>query len=484
MRSTRVVTLVTLALLCVFTLAASVSVARMLPSRLAAMKIPTAATGTTRTVTSVLQAASSDTEVPTSAGLTRALQSALDGSVSARDAEIVVANGSNGAVLYDDKGTTEATPASTTKLLTATAALAALGPDARFTTKVVSTGAGIELVGGGDPDLAVNSYPSSDYPQPATLADLAHKTAVALKKLGKTSVQLSYDTSLYSGALYAPGWTSSDVTSGNVTPIVSLEVDQGRLTVGGAPEDDDDATNYRPRTTDPAGMAVSAFELLLKTDGIAVTNTPSSAAAPASAATIASVSSPTIAQLVQQMLTESNNVIAENLGRHVAIATGRPATFAGAAAGVEAELRHLGVTAGVKLYDTSGLSPNDGVAPAALVETLRTAMTEASLRAVITGLPVAGFDGTLSTGESVFGAISGAARGVVRAKTGNLDTVATLAGLVTTKDGHVLVFAIMADGAPATTLANGINAAAESLASCGCRLRRGRSMSHRPLCVR
>jgi D-alanyl-D-alanine carboxypeptidase/D-alanyl-D-alanine-endopeptidase (penicillin-binding protein 4) len=323
LRSTRVVTLVTLALLCVFTLTASVSVARMLPSRLAAMKIPTAAPGTTRTVTSVLQAASSDTEVPTSAGLSGALQSALDGSVSAADAEIMVANGSTGKVLYDDKGATEAAPASTTKLLTATAALAALGADARFVTKVVSTGSGIVLVGGGDPDLAVNSYPSSDYPQPATLADLARKTAAVLKKEGKTTIPLSYDTSLYSGALYAPGWTSSDVTSGNVTPIVSLEVDQGRLTASGAPEDSDDATNFRARTTNPAGMAYQEFAQLLSDDGIKASVADSSVTAPASAATIASVSSPTVAQLVQQMLTESNNVIAENLGRHVAIATGR-----------------------------------------------------------------------------------------------------------------------------------------------------------------
>ena len=36
--------------------------------------------------------------------------------------------------------------------------------------------------------------------------------------------------------------------------------------------------------------------------------------------------------MVEQMLLESNNVIAENLARHVALATGRPASFAGGAA--------------------------------------------------------------------------------------------------------------------------------------------------------
>ena len=53
------------------------------------------------------------------------------------------------------------------------AALATLGPDARFTTTVRQVGGTVVLVGGGDPTLAVNEYPSSDYPRPATLAQLA-----------------------------------------------------------------------------------------------------------------------------------------------------------------------------------------------------------------------------------------------------------------------------------------------------------------------
>jgi D-alanyl-D-alanine carboxypeptidase/D-alanyl-D-alanine-endopeptidase (penicillin-binding protein 4) len=271
----------------------------------------------------------------------------------------------------------------------------------------------------------------------------------------------------------APGWTDGDVNSGNVTPIVSLEADQGRLTRSGALEDSDDGRNFRPRTLDPAGLTASAFAALLGKDGIRVSSGPAPATAPAGAAVLASVSSPPLYQIAEQMLQESNNVIAENLARHLATAMGMPATFAGAANAVMTEARRLGVTTPISLVDGSGLSPGDGIAPETLVRILEVAAGTPGLRSAITGLPIAGFTGTLSTGGSVFGGIGGAARGVVRAKTGNLDTVATLAGLVYDRSGRLLIFAIMAPQVPGATMlpaaAHAIDSAAADLAGCGCR---------------
>jgi D-alanyl-D-alanine carboxypeptidase/D-alanyl-D-alanine-endopeptidase (penicillin-binding protein 4) len=484
---TRTMAVATLALLNVFTLGAGAAVAHMLPPGLAALRIPTTAGGPQVAPAPVLApagasatrtlAGQSQAGLPTAAGLSAVLRAALPSADTGPGVGIEVADAQTGQVLYQDNASALATPASTTKLMTAVATLAVLGPDARFTTEVRQQKGTIVLVGGGDPTLAVNQYPSSDYPRPATLAALAASAARALRAQGRGSVRLGYDTSLYSGPDMAPGWSDGDVSTGNVTPIVSLEADQGRLTPAGALQDSDDPVNFTPRTMDPAGLTVAAFASLLERDGISIAGQPAPATVSASAPMLASVTSPTVAEIAEQMLLESNNVIAENLARHVAIALGMPATFSGAADAVMTEARRVGVTTPIHLVDGSGLSPDDGIAPETLVRELAVAASRPQLRAAITGLPVAGFVGTLSAGDSIFGSIgslaNGAARGMVRAKTGNLSTVAALAGLAYDRSGTLLIFAIMAPQVPGAGLlqnaANAIDSAAAGLAGCGCR---------------
>jgi D-alanyl-D-alanine carboxypeptidase/D-alanyl-D-alanine-endopeptidase (penicillin-binding protein 4) len=469
-RRTRRLALVTLAMINVITLVGGIAVARMLPGRLAALRIPSVAAGRLAVAGPVLSAGSSG-PLPTASGLSAALAGPLSSGELGPHVLAIVTDPLTGQVLYSRGGLQSATPASTAKLAAAAAALAVLGGGARFTTRVVSPRPGdIILVGGGDPTLAVNAYPAGDYPQPATLASLAALTARALKAAGRHSVQVGFDTSLYAGPGLAPGWPASYVSTGNVTQIVPLEVDQGRLNAAGDPEDSDDAGNFQPRAIDPAGMAANAFAARLSADGIKVSGPPSAQTAPASASAVASVSSPPLSAIAEQMLAESNNVIAENLARHVALATGHPATFAGSAAAVTAELRRLGVTTGFHMVDGSGLSPLDAVAPATLTSVLRVAVERPGLRSILAGLPVAGFSGTLASDGSAFGVMSGAALGMVRAKTGNLTSVTTLAGVVYDKDGRMLAFAIMADQvASVDGAASAIDGAAAGLAGCGCR---------------
>jgi D-alanyl-D-alanine carboxypeptidase/D-alanyl-D-alanine-endopeptidase (penicillin-binding protein 4) len=461
--------------LCAFTIAAGFTVSRLLPGRLALWHLPGISAGRLARADQVLgpaTGAASQGAGATAGGVAQAIGPVVSSPAFGARLGVLVTDLATGRVLYARNQAVGFAPASTNKLATAIAALQVLGPSARFRTTVVA-GRGpssIVLVGGGDPTLAAGSPPPSDYPQPATLAELARQTASALRARGSRSVRLGYDVSLYTGPGLAPSWPHSYVTTGNVSVITPLEADQGRVTRTGAPADNE--TSSGTRSAQPAALAAATFAGLLAADGITVRGAPVQVTAPAAASLVASVESPPLAEIVQWMLEESNNVIAENLARHVAIATGRAASFSGAAAAVTAVVHRLGVIGELSLADSSGLSPADRISPAVLVQLISLTASHAQLRSVLTGLPVEGFSGTLMRGGSVFGLGGPAGFGVVRAKTGNLTTVAALAGTVYARNGQLLAFAVMADEVPATSLDNAATTMvdlASALAGCGCR---------------
>jgi len=483
----------TLALLCLFTIGAGAAIARLLPPRLALYDMPKVREAGLARPGAALHgvtglAAGGQGGVATAAGVSASLDGLMHSGDLGPHVGALVTDLSTGQVLYELNPATGFTPASTTKLATAIAALDTIGPNARFTTLVRTGGsaglptsgvASIALVGGGDPTLAAGRYPAADYPQPATLSSLAAATAKALRAGGISSVRLSYDASRFGGPEVAPGWKpvgapGNYISSGNVTPITGLEVDQGRLTARGTPDDSDDPANYRPRSLTPSLDAARAFAGFLRKDGITIHGRPSAARATnagGNGSVLAAVHSPPLAEIVQQMLSESNNVIAETLARQVAVATGRPGTFSGAAAAVMAVAARLRVP-GLHLYDGSGLSPLDRISPQALVRLVRLAARSGprSLRSVITGLPVAGFSGTLGPG-SFFGPFGRNALGTVRAKTGNLTHVATMAGVAYTAGGQLLGFAFMGNDIPQKLAAQPEYALAQlatALAGCGC----------------
>src|SRR5258708_30995929 len=156
----------------VFPLAAAAAVVHMLPPRLARLAIPLAATVPVVAAHPVLAAAlppggtaaSTDQNdatapMPTRAGLSSLVASSMPGSAAGPDAGIMITDAVTGKVLYSQRGYTLAAPASTNKVVTAVAALAVLGPEARFITSVNQVPGAIVLVGRGDPTLAVNNYP-------------------------------------------------------------------------------------------------------------------------------------------------------------------------------------------------------------------------------------------------------------------------------------------------------------------------------------
>ncbi len=391
--------------------------------------------------TPLLQAAASGTV--SSTALKRALAKALaDKALGGRVSIAVVTP--DGRTVLDQGGSRPVTPASTAKLATAVAALTVLDPDLRLRTKVVRgpKPGEVVLVGGGDPTLG-GRFATAGYPGTARLAGLAK---------GLTGVtRVLVDDSLFTGPRLGPGWKPAYVTTGNVAPVSALEVDEGRTATKG------------PRVQDPALEAGRQLAALLHVKAPVARGT-----AAAGAEQLAYVDSAPVRQLVEAMLTRSDNDLAEALGRQVAIAARQPASFAGAVAATHGALERLGVS-GLALRDSSGLSPLDAVQPLSVAQLLAKAAADPAYSPLLSGLPIAGFDGTL--GKRYRKAPTSTAAGEVRAKTGTLNGVSALAGLVTTRTGGVLAFDVTADRAPlGGTLATeaALDRIAAALAACGC----------------
>ncbi|SCF91973.1 D-alanyl-D-alanine carboxypeptidase/D-alanyl-D-alanine-endopeptidase [Streptomyces sp. Cmuel-A718b] len=328
-----------------------------------------------------------------------------------------------GEQLYEQGATTPMTPASTIKIATATAALSVLGPDHRIaTTAALSPDSRtVTLVGGGDPTLSR-----------AALRAMAADTADALREEDRDSVRLAYDISRYTGPVLHPISPNE-----NIAPVTALMVNEGRL--------DDTDRGTAERSKDPAGDAARTFAAALKKAGVKVSGAPREARAAEDARTVATHRSAPLDALVERTLTNSDNDIAEALARQTAIAKGESASFAGARRAVTNELKKLKVPmAGAHFADGSGLDRRDRATPALLTALLARAADpdRPGLRPVLTGLPIAGFSGTLGGRY----APDAAGTGLIRAKTGTLRGVNSLAGTVVDRQGRLLAFAFLASG--------------------------------------
>ncbi len=404
----------------------------------------------------VLAALSSQAPTPDATVLAGELTPLLASPALGAGVEAQVVDVASGEVLFDQDGDTPSTPASTAKLLTAVAALSTLGPDATLETTVVAgaTPGEVVLVGGGDPTLS-RTVPSLTYPGAPTVADLAAQVRSGLPA-GTQVTRVVVDNSLFEGPLTASGWGPGDAPSTYAAPVTATAVDGARV-----------SPSELQRSAAPGTDAGTALAVALGAPDATVVLGD----APQGAQTLGTVRSAPVARLVEQALSQSDNLLTESLARHVAIAGGQPATFDGAAEAVTDAVAGLGLdVTGLSLADGSGLSTTDRVPVALLADLLTGAAdgTLADVSAVLSGLPVAGYDGTLAErGDDD----PGTAPGSVRAKTGTLLGVHGLAGTVVTAEGRLLVFAVLADGAPANGLAAeaALDDVASALAACGCR---------------
>jgi serine-type D-Ala-D-Ala carboxypeptidase/endopeptidase (penicillin-binding protein 4) len=318
-------------------------------------------------------------------------------------------------------------PASTLKLLTGAAALATLGPDHTFTTRAVVAADGfLTLIGGGDPVLSTPEYEARLHAAARTRnAPVTRLSALAdaIVANGVRSVStIVADDSRHDGVRFLPDWKPS--YRDDIGPLGALTVDDG--TAAGA------------RVDDPALNVADRLRALLVARGVSVGGVARGTARPG-AREVGSVTSPPVSDLVAAMLTSSDNLTAEMMTREIGIARGGDGSTSAGTHALLAALRDLGVpTTGVELHDGSGLAPADRATCRAILAAVDL-VRDPKFAAIDHGLPVAGSTGTLVTrlrGDPLAGKL--------RAKTGNIEDVAGLAGIV--DDDDHLHFAFIANG--------------------------------------
>jgi D-alanyl-D-alanine carboxypeptidase/D-alanyl-D-alanine-endopeptidase (penicillin-binding protein 4) len=429
------------------------------PVRPLAERVPGAVLGVA--APAVLPDLSPDAPGPAAAAIAARLRPLLAAKALGPSVSVDVVDVAGGGHLLATGQTAPRTPASTAKLLTGAAALSVLGAQTTLRTTVVAGTDGVVLVGGGDVLLGPGKGDLRAVRGRAGLGTLAARTASALRAQGRRSVAVRLDDTLFTGPVTARGWSPDDVGNGFVAPVQAIQVDAGRLT-------DDD---YARRAPDPALSAARTFADALTARGIDVRGAVRRGAAPAGADPLAAVTSATVGEQVEYALTESDNTVAEALARLVAVRSGRAGSFAAAGPAVLDQVAALGVpVGGAVLADGSGLADGSRVPPVALTGVLALAAGEdhPELRPLLSGLPVAAVSGTLD--ERFAERDQRGARGVVRAKTGTLNGVSSLAGTAVDADGRLLVFAVMADRVRSTGSARvALDDVVTRLASCGCR---------------
>lgn len=347
----------------------------------------------------------------------------------------LVVDPADGSVVWRYNDGLARMPASTQKLVTAFTVLSSMSPDttlATMTCRSEQTPSAIFVRGGGDPSLS-----------PARILTLATLTAEELKRSDQQQVSLYLDGSLFPAPTAAPGWQAgylrSDVQYVRGLTLAGYRGSDGRLSVGKA------------LVTD------------LTKQGITVTGT-GMAVTPNLCTSLASTSSAPVGRLIADMLANSDNDYAEFLLRQAALARGLVPSWRGALDNQSELLTRAGVpTAGLRVFDGSGLSRADRMPVAtlaAVIGLLREDPSDAAIVFAWGAIPRAGQSGTLIKRFSTPYQIC--ARGHVDAKTGTLVDAVALAGVAHGADGHDRVFVLLDNGLRQTAA---VNSAIDTLAT-------------------
>jgi serine-type D-Ala-D-Ala carboxypeptidase/endopeptidase (penicillin-binding protein 4) len=391
--------------------------------------------------------------------------------------------------LYNRDGDRLFIPASNVKLITTAVALRQLGATPRLRTSVYqlpSTGtlANLLVVGRGDPSLTVTGLQS---------------IGQQLKQRGIGQIgQISFDDGYFRGEQINTGWEWGDLSTDYAPAINSLmlnqnsnplivspqqlglplsytwkdpslnnwQIDNQSLTAPINQSSNVDAIAIFGRSTirltgklaknasplqidlplvNPAESFINAFRQSLNRSGITVNSTRlGSGQSTVNLPEIAAINSPTIAELIQETNQRSNNVYAEvllrSIGRmHPEYASNDEDTSNLGIALVKQNLTSIGVDPqAYSLYDGSGLSRHNLVAPSTFASVLSAMTATPTGQIYRDSLPIAGVSGSLK--NRMKGTL---AQGIVRAKTGSMSGVVSLSGYINPPQYSPLVFSII-----------------------------------------
>lgn len=325
----------------------------------------------------------------------------------------------NGNVLFEHNAQKLAIPASVRKLFSSATVADCLGLDARMETQLWIDGQDLVLRGGGDP-----SFGSDRFHEPEESA--FDPFVRALRQRNVTSVRdIIVDVSMFDRVTLPYQWKLGNITSGVAAPIDAVtysENDIGAHAVASA-----------------GHFAGLTFREVLEANQIAVTGRVRvDADGREWQELIATVESPFVYELLATILKPSHNLFAETLLKRVS-ADGEPASYEDS---LNRERLLLTERAGIdkdtfRFVDASGLAPDDLVTPAAIVKILRW-MDDPIRRNVYWSLLAepGAEEGTLRRRL-----IELAPR--LRAKTGTVAGVASLAGIIRGRDGRTRYFAVI-----------------------------------------
>ena len=373
------------------------------------------------------------------------------------------------------------TPASNTKLFTTAAALSRLGEKYRFETRVYVIDGALHVVAGGDPNLSGRFHDGD--PTAVFKGWAAKLKAAGIEQVGDLvlhdtrgdAVDLHPDWKDYApgawwnapvswfslndnciDATLAPAAREGDPAAVTLSPATRyVEVVNTTTTVAKVAKGQEAiyavrpgaiafsrqiALKARPPTwsiavDDPTAFFGTVLSETLTREGIRVTGKVVRKTDDVKGTPL-TVTTSDLPRTLQVTNTRSQNLYAELLARHVAVAAGKPATFEEAGKAVTAYAKSLGAEQ-TKLVDGSGLSANNRTCVRDIMAVLKAMRGN---KVFFDSLAVSGGDeGTLKERMTKI-------KGRVHAKTGTIDGVDALSGYVDTRRGDTLIFSMLLNG--------------------------------------